>query len=297
MRDTGPVSDYPTNPRITDVRARCRSFVDPWLRSAVGPVLLLLLISACAAGPAPTPPPARLRIAGSTTMTPVLNELATELQTQNPNLLVEVQGGGTTIGWQELRADRVEMAALSYWDETQAIPDDFQLIPVARDGIAVIVHPRNPISNVTALQLRALFGGEVLDWRGLGGIEGEPEIISREDGSGTRAAFEARVMGEQRVTLNALVMPTTRAVVDYVASHPLAVGYVSLSAVDERVTAVPVEGMPPTKEDARSGAYYLSRTLYLAVRTPFAPPARAFIDFAGSASGQKIIEQRLAPLP
>ena len=86
---------------------------------------------------------------------------------------------------------------------------DYRLIPVARDGIAVIVHPRNPITNVTALQLRALFGGEVLDWAALGGIEGEPAIVSREDGSGTRGAFEARVMGDQRVTLNALVMPTT----------------------------------------------------------------------------------------
>jgi phosphate transport system substrate-binding protein len=257
----------------------------------------LLLLSACAAGPTPTPAPTRLRIAGSTTMTPVLNELAAALQTQNPNLLVEVQGGGTTIGWDELRAGRVEMAALSHWDETQPVPEDVQLIPVARDGIAVIVHPRNPISNVTSLQLRALFGGEVLDWRGLGGIEGEPQIVSREDGSGTRAAFEARVMGGQRVTLNALVMPTTTAVVDYVAAHPLAVGYASMSAVDERVRVVPVEGMAPTKADAQTGAYYLARTLYLAAEAPFSPAVRTVVDFAGSAAGQKILESRFPPLP
>lgn len=230
-------------------------------------------------------------------MTPALNELAAALQAQNPNLLVEAQGGGTQIGWEELRGGRVEMAALSYWDETQAIPDGFQLIPVARDGIAVIVHPRNPISNVTSLQLRALFGGEVLDWRGLGGIEGEPQIISREDGSGTRAAFEQRVMGGQRVTLNALVMPTTQAVVDYVASHPLAVGYVSLSAIDKRVNVVPVEGMTPTKADARTGAYYLARTLYLATRKPESPGAPTFLAFSEGEDGQAVWEKWFALLP
>ena len=230
-------------------------------------------------------------------MTPALNELAAALQAQNPNLLVEAQGGGTQIGWEELRGGRVEMAALSYWDETQAIPDGFQLIPVARDGIAVIVHPRNPISNVTSLQLRALFGGEVLDWRGLGGVEGEPQIISREDGSGTRAAFEQRVMGGQRVTLNALVMPSTTAVVDYVASHPLAVGYVSLSAVDERVHVVPVEGMSPTKEDAQSGAYYLARTLYLATRKPESPGAPTVLAFSEGEGGQAVWGEWFALLP
>ena len=89
-------------------------------------------------------------------MTPLLHDLAAGLQKQNPNLLVEEQSGGSGIGWDELRTGRADMAALSYWDETAAPPEGFQLIPVARDGIAVIVHPRNPISNVTALQLRAL---------------------------------------------------------------------------------------------------------------------------------------------
>ncbi|MCU0506835.1 MAG: phosphate ABC transporter substrate-binding protein [Anaerolineae bacterium] len=257
----------------------------------------LLVLAACAAGPTATPPPTRLRIAGSTTMAPALGELAATLQAQNPNLLVEVQGGGTQIGWDELRAGRVDVAALSYWDETQVVPDEFQLVPIARDGVAVVVHPRNPISNVTALQLRALFGGEVLDWRALGGIEGEPQIVSREDGSGTRAAFEARVMGGQRVTLNALVMPTTQAVIDYVASHPLSVGYVSASAADSRVRIVPVEGLPPSTEDIRSGAYYLARTLYLGARAPLTPQVRALVDFVASPAGQEVVAGRFAVLP
>jgi phosphate transport system substrate-binding protein len=290
---TGPAANPDDERAHTSAHGRVRSLVLSWSALVVG----VLLLAACAAGPTATPPPTRLRIAGSTTLAPVLGELAAALQEENPNLLVEVQGGGTKIGWDELRAGRVDVASLSHWDETQAVPDGFQLIPIARDGIAVIVHPRNPISNVTALQLRSLFGGEVLEWRGLGGIEGEPQIISREDGSGTRAAFEARVMGGQRVTLNALVMPSTSAVVDYVASHPLSVGYVSASAVDDRVRVVPVEGLLPSRTDIRSGAYYLARTLYLAAREQLTSQVRALVDFVASPAGQELIAGRFAALP
>ena len=185
---------------------------------------------------------------------------------------------------------------MSWWDEAKALPEGYRLVRVARDAIAVIVHPRNPITNVTTLQLRALFGGEVLDWAGLGGPEGEPQIVSREDGSGTRQSFEARIMGDRRVTLNALVMPATGAVVDYVAAHRLAAGYVSLDAVDDRVRAVPVEGLLPSKQAAASGAYHLTRILYLAAREPSSPGASVFLEFAEGAEGQLVWAKHHVPL-
>lgn len=250
--------------------------------------VLLILAAACSAGPAPTPAPTRLRIAGSTSMAPALHELAAAFQAQNPNVLLEVQGGDTANGWDDLRAGRAEVAALSWWDAAEPVLEGYRLIPVARDAIAVVVHPRNPITNVTALQLRALFAGEILDWTALlgsdalGGEPGEPVVVSREDGSGTRAAFESAVMGDRRVTLNALVMPTTQAVAEYVGRHRLAVGYLTLDAVDSRIRAVPVEGLLPTQEAAESGAYHLTRGLYLAVREPASPGLQAFLDFTQS---------------
>ena len=259
-------------------------------------ILLVMQLCACSAAPTATPAPERLRIAGSTSMTAVLRDLAAEFQAKNPNVLVEVQGGGSSVGWDELRAERVEIAALSGWDEGQPVPEGYRLTPVGRDAVAVIVHAQNPISNVTTLQLRALFAGEILDWSALGGSAGEPAIVSREDGSGTRAAFEARIMGGQRVTLNALVMPTTEAMVDYVATHRSAVGYVVSSAIpDGRVKIVPVEGLLPSAEAVRTGAYYLSRVLHLAVREPPPTGVQAFLDFVQGPVGQSIIETHHAP--
>jgi len=265
------------------------------------PKLLLLAfivmpLAACSAAPTTTPAPERLRIAGSSSMAPVLHELAAAFQAAKPNVLVEVRGGGSTVGWDELRADRVEMAALSWWDEGATLPKGHRLTPVGRDAVAAIVHSQNPISNVTTLQLRALFGGEILEWSTLSDFAGEPAIVSREDGSGTRAAFETLIMGGHRVTLNALVMPTSEAMVDYVATHRLAVGYVAPNVADERVKIVPVEGLLPSAEAIRTGSYHMTRVLYLATREPAPAAAQAFLDFVEGPTGQSIIGKYHVPL-
>jgi phosphate transport system substrate-binding protein len=146
------------------------------------------------------------------------------------------------------------------------------------------------------LQLRAVYRGEILDWGAFGGLPEEPLIISREDGSGTRAAFEALVMVGDRVTLNALVMPTSEAVVDYVAGHRAAIGYVSMAALTDTVRALPVEDMLPSPENVRSGAYHLSRLLYFYAPEPMPPASQAFVDFVLSPAGQTIVGRYHVPL-
>ena len=164
---------------------------------------------------------------------------------------------------------------------------------IARDGLAIIVNPQNTITNVTSLQLRALYRGETLDWGAVGGSGGDPVVISREDGSGSRMAFESLAMDGDRVTLNALVMPTSQAVVDYVASHRNAVGYVSTGVMTDTVRAVPLEDIPPTTATVRAGEYRLGRVLYLYAPQPATPEIQAFLDFVLSPAGQTIISRRL----
>ena len=280
------------------------SFVRPLIARAPhlggpNPLLTIFLavpLAACSAATTATPTPERLRVAGSTSMAPALHELAAEFQAARPNVLVEIRASGSTVGWEELRADRVEMAALSWWDEGATAPEGYRLAPIGRDAVAAIINPQNPVSNVTTLQLRALFGGEILEWSTLGGFAGEPAIVSREDGSGTRAAFETLIMGGHRVTLNAIVMPTSDAMVDYVATHRLAVGYVNTNAADDRVKIVPVEGLLPSAEAVQAGAYHMTRVLYLAMREPPPAAAQAFLDFLEGPTGQSIIGKYHVPL-
>ena len=261
-------------------------------------VLLLatLVLAACSSAVTTPSEPVTLRIAGSSSLKPVLEELAAAYQLGHPQTLVSVLGSGTAIGIQELRGKESDLAAVSWKPGTEKLPDDLQSIPVARDGLAIIVNPQNTITNVTSLQLRALFRGETLDWGTVGGSGGGPVVISREDGSGSRAAFEALAMGGERVTLNALVMPSSQAVVDYVAAHRNAVGYVSTGVLTDTVRAVPLEEVAPNGATLRSGEYRLGRVLYLYAPQPASSEVRAFIDFVLSPAGQAIVARRLVPV-
>jgi len=258
--------------------------------------LAALVLTACGSAEVTPAAPATLRIAGSTSLKTTLNELAAAYQAGHPQTVVEVLGGGTAIGIQELRGQEIDLAAVSWRSDDKETPDALNVIPIARDGLAIIVNPQNTITNVTSLQLRALYRGETLDWGAVGGSGGEPVVISREDGSGSRMAFEALAMDGDRVTLNALVMPTSQAVVDYVASHRNAVGYVSTGVMTDTVRAVPLEDIPPTTATVRAGEYRLGRVLYLYAPQPATPEIQAFLDFVLSPAGQTIVSRRLAPM-
>jgi phosphate transport system substrate-binding protein len=255
-------------------------------------VLLTLGSAGCQAAPSADAGPATLRISGSTSMAPVLRELAAAYRLKHPNVQIEVLGNGSQAGLQELKAGKVDLAAVSWKADGEEIPAGLRAVPLARDGIAVIVHPGNRIADLTLAQVRSLYRGEIQDWKALGGPALETSVISREDGSGTRDAFEAAVMGGERVTFNALVMPTTQAVIEHVRRHPEAVGYVSMAAITDTVRAVPVEGLLPTPAAVRDGAYHLTRHLYLVASTNPTPEVSRFLDFIRSAEGQAIIGRR-----
>jgi phosphate transport system substrate-binding protein len=259
-------------------------------------LLTLLLLTGCASSLMGGSEPVTLRIAGSTSMQPVLEDLAETYHTTYPDVLFDIRGGGSALGLQGLLAGKADIAAVSW--QAAGEPDErgVQAVPIARDGLVILVHSSNRIRGLTLLQLRALYRGEALDWAALNGPAGEPVIISREEGSGDRRAFEALVMGDDRVTLNALVMPTAQAVVDYVARHPAAVGYASVAQLRDDVRALPIEEVAPDPEQIRAGTYHLRRLLYLYVNKSPSPDVRDFLDFVASAAGQAIVARHHVPL-
>lgn len=271
----------------------------PWrLNSHSHAILSILMVifalgsAACQSAPSADATPTTLRISGSTSMAPALRELADAYRLRHPTVQIEILGNGSQAGLQELKTGRVDLAAVSWQADGVAAPAGMRAVPFARDGIAVIVHPSNRIADLTLAQVRSLYRGEIQDWKALGGPALETSVISREDGSGTRDAFETAVMGSERVTFNALVMPSTQAVVEHVQRRPEAVGYVSMTAITDTVRAVPVEGQLPTPAAVRNGAYHLTRHLYLFAPTNPTPDVSRFLDFIHSAEGQAIIARR-----
>jgi len=248
---------------------------------------LAALLTACGT-PTLSSEPVHLTVAGSTTMTPLLNAWVEAYHARFPQVSIAVEGGGSRLGLSRVKDGQVALGASSWLPAVEGAR--VWSTPVAVDGIAVVVHPDNPVTALTLAQLRQVFSGRLWDWAELGG-QGEMQVVSREEGSGARAAFEALVMEGQPVTLTALVMPGSQAVADYVAAHPAAVGYLSLGYLSNDIKALAVEGIGPTPQTVRDGTYHLTRPLFLIAQQEPEGAARSFVDFVLGTEGQRIVGQ------
>jgi phosphate transport system substrate-binding protein len=168
---------------------------------------------------------------------------------------------------------------------------DLTATVIARDGIAIIVHPTNPVTDVTVEQICALFSGKVRNWREIGGPDMPVRIITREDGSGTRGAFQELIMEKTEIADDALVQDSNGAVREVVAGDPNIVGYISLGLVDKRVKALKVQGISPTEQSIAEGRYKFVRPFLFLTRGPATGEAAQFIAFVLSAEGQKLLQR------
>jgi phosphate transport system substrate-binding protein len=204
-----------------------------------------------------------------------------------------VTGQGTRSGLDELAAGRADFALASWLSAD--LDSQWQVTAVARDGIAIIVHPSNEVDGLGLLQLQDLFAGRVHEWSGVGEgrSQGPVQVVSREAGSGTRSAFETMVMDERRVTPLAVVAPSTEAVIEYVATHSDAIGYVSMGRASTGVKVLSIEGELPTSQSAELGSYPLSRDLWFvtgeSAGESVAESVEAFHRFVLSPAGQQIV--------
>lgn len=244
-----------------------------------------ILLAACRAYEPPEP--VYLKIAGSTSMRPLLEDLAEAYSRRHRHVTIEVVGGDSRLGMELARKRQVDLGACS----RQLEGEKLWSTPIALDGIAIIVHPSNRVESLTLLQLGDIFFGRVLDWKDVGGRGGEIRVISREEGSGTRAAFEEMVMGGKRVTPAAVVVPGSRAVVEYVAEHPGAIGYVSMGCISSQVKVLRIEGLQPTPESVGKGYHLVRPFLLLAAEEPTGE-VKAFVDFILGPRGQAIVGEK-----
>lgn len=260
--------------------------------------LLFATLSTMSCGtPVATPAPIILRLGGSTTLWPALDIWTDDYTETYPHVHFERHSGDPQSAKERLLEQRLDIVTSSWELEAAELTDTgLQAILVAWDGIAIVVHPRNTFTNTTIAQIQSIYAGHILDWRILGGQAGETIVVSREDGSGTRHAFESMVMGQEGVTLAAIVMPSNIAVVDYVATHPQAIGYVSMAYLTDQVRALSVENEYPTPQSVGQGTYRLSRPLYLLTKVNPSEDVQSFVNYVLSPKGQSLITVHYWPL-
>ena len=232
-------------------------------------------------------------LAGSTSIQPFAERWAEEFSGGK----VTVQAGGSTAG---IKAAHDGTADIGMSSRALLSSESSGLVAtvVARDGIAVIVHASNPIRALTLAQLRQIYAGTIRNWREVGGTDARITVITREDGSGTRDAFEQFVMGSQvRITPSALVTAYSGGLRKMVSQDPGAIGYVTFSQLNPLVGALAIDGVPPSESAIASGAYRLQRPFLFLTKGPPTGPARAFIDFVLSDAGQQLARaEGLAPV-
>ncbi|MBA3530837.1 MAG: phosphate ABC transporter substrate-binding protein [Ardenticatenales bacterium] len=250
----------------------------------------------------PTPEALVIRVTGSHTMEPLLRELARTYMRENTSVIIEVSGGGSRWAIEALHSGQAEIGMVSRPLDTSERADaagNVVLVetPIARDGLALIVHPGNPINKMERAQLASIFAGDLFLWDDMGWLAGQIQVVSREAGSGDRAVMEALLLPEGRpLSLNAVLMPEPAAVVAYVAKEPDALGYVSLAQLSSVVKVLRVDNVTPSLETVASGEYPFARDLLLVTLGSPEGEVQRFMAWVLGPEGQRIVARRYLPM-
>ena len=226
---------------------------------------------------------------GSTSMEKIIGSLGEAFTEMNPdvNFTYNPTGSGTGIQAAIDGTCDIGLSSRALKDEEKATLTE---TIVALDGIAIIVNPANPVSDLSVEQIAQIYTGEITNWKDVGGDDLEISRIGREAGSGTRDGFET-ITDTKEACKYTQELTSTGDVITTVAGNPNAIGYASLSAVKDSVKALTVGGVAPSEETVLDGTYTIQRPFVLATRTgeALSEAAQAFFDFATSADANEII--------
>ncbi|HEX2961717.1 MAG: phosphate ABC transporter substrate-binding protein [Ignavibacteria bacterium] len=227
-------------------------------------------------------------LAGSTAFQPFAEKLAEQYMQSHNNVNITVQGGGSAVGIQSANsgAAQVGMADLVQLpDEAKGLTS----VIVARDGVAIVVNPKNPITNLTTDQVRDIFNGKITNWKEVGGQDAPITVVSREAGSGTRSSFE-KIIGNIQLKKDALIQDSNGTIRETVSNDPNSISYLSHGLVNEKVKPLTLDGIQPTVDNIVGGSYKLSRPIFLLVKGEPKGEIKNFIDYILSPEGQKTIK-------
>ena len=227
---------------------------------------------------------------GSTSMNDVINALIEGFNEIQPDVSVGYTGSGSGAGIEGVLAGTCDLGlssrALTDEEKAEGAVENI----IALDGVAIVVNPENTVTELTTDQIAKIFTGEITNWSEVGGADAEIAVFGRENGSGTRTAFE-EIVGVEDACKYTNEYSSTGDVIGNVAQNPNAIGYASLSAVDETVSAVSVNGVAPSEETVKDGTYEIQRPFVIVTveGTELSDAAQAFLDYAMSADVAEII--------
>jgi phosphate transport system substrate-binding protein len=251
-------------------------------------VALALLSCSFACGCKKRQPTETILIAGATAMRSHVNRVVKAFAAENESVNIVCEGGGSTASLIALKHGAIDIAMLSR--PVAADEDDIQLRDylVARDGLAIIVNPENPVNDVSKAQLQRVFQGEITTWKELGGGDETIVLVDRNESSNVKQSLEDLLLSGEAFKAASKMVASTAEVLAAVRSTATALGYVSLRGMAPGLKALRVNGVEMSKSTMLSGRYPLSRSFYLAVHAKPPPSAARFIAFTRSQKGQEV---------
>jgi len=234
--------------------------------------------------------PYTIEVGGSTSVTPLMELFAAEYEKLFPHIKVNINGTGS--------GDGITNAGVTYqigMSSRELTPAEqgrgLREVTVAIDGIAVIMNRNSPINTLTRAQIRDIYTGTVTDWSQVSGgtKSGRIAVVSREEGSGTRGAFEEIVGFQGRLVAGANELTSTGAIKASIAQNTEAIGYISLGSVDDTIKAISIDGVAATNANVVNGTYTIARPFIVLTGSNVHPETTAFINWMLSAEGQRIV--------
>ncbi len=248
-------------------------------------------------GAAPAFAAERVVVSGSTTVLPIMQKAVEAFMKKNPEVAIEVSGGGSGNGLKalidktcdiamasrEIKNQEVEAAKAADVEPTQHV--------IALDAVLPIVNPKNPVPGLTIEQLRGIFAGKITNWKEVGGQDGKIVVVSRDTSSGTYETWQELVLGkETRVFAGALMQASSGAVMQAVSGNPRAIGYDGIGYVNNSVKPLPVNGVIGSVDTVRNKTYPISRKLFVYSNSEPKGSVADFIAFIKGPEGQALVK-------
>ncbi|NYB53125.1 MAG: phosphate ABC transporter substrate-binding protein [Methanobacteriaceae archaeon] len=238
----------------------------------------------------------RIEIAGSTSVQPLAEKLADKYMEEHPHVRVDVMGGGSGLGIRSVSQDIIAIGTSSKElksSEKNGLID----YTIGKEGIVLAVNLNNPVNDLTKSQLKEIFAGNITNWKEVGGPDAKINLVIREDGSGTRKAFEDIVMNKTKVKSDAIVQTSTESIKLAVKQDPYAIGYISLAHMTPDVKALKIDGVSPTMETVKEGSYKLQRPFLFITKGEPKGAVKEFINWCLGPEGQEIVkEENIVPI-
>jgi len=260
-------------------------------------VLIMVALAALPAAADPlsafTGQKGEIRISGGTAHIPVMEEAAKRIRTANPDVQISIAGGGSGVGIKQAGEGLVDIGNSGRKPTDEEVAKyGLKVFRWALDGVGAVVHPANPGQSLRKDQLKQIFAGTINNWETLGGPDKAINLYTRDEASGTRDVFWSKALDKGEIHARANVVPSNGAMKTAVANDPYAIGYVSAGHIDATVAPVALDGVTPTIETVKSGAYPVSRGLFSLTKGEPRGLAKLFIEYLFSIVGKQIVTDK-----